>query len=256
MASNDKNQWFVLIEGQQHGPYSSESLSTWLKEGRLSQNDVVWKEGIKDWIPIEEALANLQRPKPPPPPKRSVTETPEQFPEASGSSGESNGNKDGFENLAQSIGVASDKSIEISRHPGFRGWLNRWGIRILPILAVVGVTTKIIHSCGGIGPGSVTFAEKVDPNTLKTTNEDTVFSTGWVNMVVRGTSEFDDTHLISYARSHGAEGEQVLMEHTVDKKWQMFSAPIFLQNPGVFDIVVKNSDGDVIAEGTVTIVEQ
>lgn len=45
------SQWFVIREGQQQGPFDSSQLKAMAAEGNLVPGDMVWKEGIQDWVP-------------------------------------------------------------------------------------------------------------------------------------------------------------------------------------------------------------
>ena len=44
-------QWFAHIAGQQYGPVSREELIQWLREGRLGPQDLVWRDGMANWLP-------------------------------------------------------------------------------------------------------------------------------------------------------------------------------------------------------------
>jgi GYF domain 2 len=52
VAMNDN--WFVLIDGQQMGPYSSEDFSQYVQEGRIRGEMLVWAEGMPEWLPARE----------------------------------------------------------------------------------------------------------------------------------------------------------------------------------------------------------
>jgi hypothetical protein len=42
-------EWFIIINGQQEGPYSLTDLKF---DKRLTPDTLVWKKGFKDWTPI------------------------------------------------------------------------------------------------------------------------------------------------------------------------------------------------------------
>lgn len=42
-------EWFYLFNGQQVGPVSEKDLRTWLQEGRLSADCMVWSAGLSEW---------------------------------------------------------------------------------------------------------------------------------------------------------------------------------------------------------------
>ena len=43
-------QWHVGRGGQTSGPYSSDQLQAMVERGELSGGDLVWKEGMADWV--------------------------------------------------------------------------------------------------------------------------------------------------------------------------------------------------------------
>lgn len=43
-------EWFVQIDGQRHGPVDATTLRAWVREGRLKPSDLVWREGVEDWV--------------------------------------------------------------------------------------------------------------------------------------------------------------------------------------------------------------
>lgn len=43
-------QWFYAKDGQQQGPVDTITLKTYLVSGRITQNDLVWKEGMAGWV--------------------------------------------------------------------------------------------------------------------------------------------------------------------------------------------------------------
>ncbi|HWE97858.1 MAG TPA: GYF domain-containing protein [Tepidisphaeraceae bacterium] len=49
MPSN--TQWYYSQGGQQLGPVSEEQLLQWRATGRIGPNDLVWSEGMTDWLP-------------------------------------------------------------------------------------------------------------------------------------------------------------------------------------------------------------
>jgi len=46
-------------DGQTLGPYSDQQLRKFLAEGRVADNDLVWREGKPDWRPVSEVVAAL-----------------------------------------------------------------------------------------------------------------------------------------------------------------------------------------------------
>lgn len=62
-------QWYVSKNGQQLGPYSLEHLSGEVHKGHVSGHDLVWKEGMSDWVRADgvSELAAVLSPPPLPP---------------------------------------------------------------------------------------------------------------------------------------------------------------------------------------------
>jgi hypothetical protein len=44
-------QWYVSVEGQQHGPYSGEQLVEFTGTGNITRESMVWTEGMTEWLP-------------------------------------------------------------------------------------------------------------------------------------------------------------------------------------------------------------
>lgn len=47
-------QWFVSVEGQQHGPYSGEQLLEFTGSGNITRESMVWTEGMAEWLPAAQ----------------------------------------------------------------------------------------------------------------------------------------------------------------------------------------------------------
>jgi hypothetical protein len=54
-----QTQVYVMRGNQQFGPYTVEQIRTYLLEGQLSSCDLGWKEGMKDWTPLEKLVPRL-----------------------------------------------------------------------------------------------------------------------------------------------------------------------------------------------------
>jgi membrane protease subunit (stomatin/prohibitin family) len=52
---NKEIEYFVALNGQQIGPLSVRNVVEMLQSNKLSANDLVWKEGMKNWQKIEDA---------------------------------------------------------------------------------------------------------------------------------------------------------------------------------------------------------
>jgi hypothetical protein len=46
--------WYYVISGQKLGPESSENLIEWVSSGTLSLDNLVWRTGMADWLPIRD----------------------------------------------------------------------------------------------------------------------------------------------------------------------------------------------------------
>lgn len=51
-----KGMWFYAKEGEQHGPIEAGDLRNRVKSGELSNETLVWKEGMAQWAPMGEVL--------------------------------------------------------------------------------------------------------------------------------------------------------------------------------------------------------
>ena len=47
---------YLLIDGQQQGPYTEEQVLQSLAEGHIPPELLAWHEGIADWLPISNVL--------------------------------------------------------------------------------------------------------------------------------------------------------------------------------------------------------
>ena len=46
-------QWHCVVSGQQYGPLSEDVLQKWAREGRIGAGDMVWTEGMEQWVPLQ-----------------------------------------------------------------------------------------------------------------------------------------------------------------------------------------------------------
>lgn len=44
--------WYYAKNGTQHGPVAEDELRAKLTTGEISQIDMVWREGMTDWLPV------------------------------------------------------------------------------------------------------------------------------------------------------------------------------------------------------------
>ena len=63
IAANPELVWYVRPpNGNQFGPAKGELLLTWIKEGRVGPDSLVWQEGWPDWKPAAETFSQLVAP--------------------------------------------------------------------------------------------------------------------------------------------------------------------------------------------------
>jgi len=48
-------QWYLYSEGQQRGPVSDTEMRTLMAQGRVEPTDLVWAEGMPDWVPVQNS---------------------------------------------------------------------------------------------------------------------------------------------------------------------------------------------------------
>jgi len=48
----DTNKWFYAEKGERRGPVDAEKLKEAVREGRLAGSDLVWREGLDDWLQV------------------------------------------------------------------------------------------------------------------------------------------------------------------------------------------------------------
>ena len=47
-------KWYYAKGGSQHGPVSTEELQAKITAGEVLASDLVWRDGMKDWLPLVE----------------------------------------------------------------------------------------------------------------------------------------------------------------------------------------------------------
>ncbi|MCK4276912.1 MAG: DUF4339 domain-containing protein [Phycisphaerae bacterium] len=53
------SQWYCVVAGKQHGPIAEEVLCQWAQQGRVGPGDLVWTEGMAEWVPAGTVAALL-----------------------------------------------------------------------------------------------------------------------------------------------------------------------------------------------------
>jgi uncharacterized membrane protein YhaH (DUF805 family) len=69
---NDTNTWFLVLNGQQAGPFTIDQLRGMAAAGTLQPGTLVWAEGMAGWAPanttpLPQAMSAAVAPPPPPP---------------------------------------------------------------------------------------------------------------------------------------------------------------------------------------------
>src|SRR6266540_2956272 len=72
-------QWYYAQRGQQLGPVPTEVLTAMAAEGQLHPGDLVWKEGMANWVPAHSVPGLFAAPARP---VRSAAEGYDVLPEA------------------------------------------------------------------------------------------------------------------------------------------------------------------------------
>jgi len=47
-------KWYYAKGGSQQGPVSTEDLQAKISAGELAASDLVWRDGMKDWLPVSQ----------------------------------------------------------------------------------------------------------------------------------------------------------------------------------------------------------
>ena len=53
--------WFYVVNGERRGPVAGPALAQARRAGELRPSSLVWREGMPEWRPAGEALADLFR---------------------------------------------------------------------------------------------------------------------------------------------------------------------------------------------------
>lgn len=66
------SDWYVLINGKQHGPMTEKTLRDMGSSGKISPTDLIWTDGMAEWAEASKfngiATNSLPKRNPPPPP--------------------------------------------------------------------------------------------------------------------------------------------------------------------------------------------
>ncbi len=66
----NKDEWYYLQDGQQQGPISVVQLKQLATTGKLKRSDLIWKEGMAEWMAARTVAGLLPAQSAPPPPPR------------------------------------------------------------------------------------------------------------------------------------------------------------------------------------------
>lgn len=71
VTQQQETAWFIIRDGQQHGPVSDQEIQAMIARGLLKPTDMVWRDGFSDWQPCHQAFRLPQAappsiPQPPP----------------------------------------------------------------------------------------------------------------------------------------------------------------------------------------------
>lgn len=248
-------KWFYTRDGKtKNGPLSSSQFQALAKSGQLLPTDMVWREGLSKWTPASKVKGLFAKPPmitaapplPAPtavlvqqPPKTDTVKAVEPIPTQ--------------ESPVTKAEVKKWYNADLAKN----NWV-RLGVAIIVIaigvLRIVNWNSK--RSVSGPQGGTITFAENIDPKTMKTTREGTRFTTGVIWIIVRGKKPFGDTKLIFYGREHGTEMWAVAGEETVDPTWDTAVWKDVIDEPGKVDIKVMTGKGELVAQSTLEIVRR
>ena len=52
VGTADDGSWHLTISsGQQYGPISADDIINWIRQGRVTSDDLVWRQGMQTWLP-------------------------------------------------------------------------------------------------------------------------------------------------------------------------------------------------------------
>ena len=54
MTNNEESIWYLSLDGDQQGPYTAPDIVSWLQDGRITPQTSCWREGMADWLAIED----------------------------------------------------------------------------------------------------------------------------------------------------------------------------------------------------------
>jgi len=58
-GSPSSNEYYIVVSGEKKGPFAQQSLENMSRQGELSQETLVWTDGMTDWQPARTVLPGL-----------------------------------------------------------------------------------------------------------------------------------------------------------------------------------------------------
>jgi uncharacterized membrane protein YhaH (DUF805 family) len=148
-----KPSWYYSVAGQQFGPVSGTELKRHAETGKITESDLVWKDGMAEWVPAKKVKGLLPVATPHAPPRQPPSTDPPKIPDVT---------KNRFVVVTDTTKPVGKPNV--SRHQlkqasdfSFSGRIGRdtfWGTRIAIIVIgfVVGLLIEVVSKIGDAGP--------------------------------------------------------------------------------------------------------
>ena len=52
-------QWYCVVQGQRYGPIGEDMLRQWIRDGRVTAADLIWTEGMANWVAASQVFPDL-----------------------------------------------------------------------------------------------------------------------------------------------------------------------------------------------------
>lgn len=190
------SEWYVVINGEQKGPFTKEQLHNMVGNDELKPAHLVWSAGMPDWITAKEVsglFENLSTPPPPPPPIQSSPPPPPLK-----SSTQSSAHQEKALNSYQSV----DRREPPSPAPKKNNTL----VIILAVVGVVVIFTGVLIASGVVEISGIMSGDPAEEETVSdiTGNEGTADETK-----DEKTDETTDTVAPDYNLVHDAIADYI-----------------------------------------------
>ena len=70
LPTRNETMYHIAVDNLQEGPYDLRTIQGYIKEGKVTQDTLVWTKGLKDWVEASSVLERYFSAVPPPLPKR------------------------------------------------------------------------------------------------------------------------------------------------------------------------------------------